>query len=561
MPTLPDMLLAASDVSKRPQMKETVCPKSAAPAKILWAVRLDGPEKGLDLALPLSCLQGLVNRQQPQIFLVHDRFDEKWLDWLRQRGDVEEVRRVGSRVLFEKFLPAAKGLVLIDPDLPGSINVATMLAAVEGWLPVVPRLRSEFPRLEVAMDLRGRWKKNIEGYRWFYGTYGEQMSHRACANYDPGQFELRDYLVQFKIPLVWVSHPDDAQRSATASPAEEAQFARDLFQSLPSNIPCFGWWDHGQAGEDGCHENGPYSGCDLASQYGKFQICSAYDGYARGASNLSVHSGTTARFQHKVVAPPPLADKVYYGYIRTDGDGPNFWRQVYRDLWDQPSHGRVPIGWQMGPTASELIPDILDWFHKHATPNDVFVNALTGLGYIREAVYLTKLPESQQEAAWQQYMALSSRYFQGLDQSLLTTFENQGQFLSDERLASFTKLPGIQAIYRDYTRVGDTTAENAASEVNGVPIFRAILAGEFPLGTSDDIRRSAAAIAEQIRQFTPEKRPAFRYISLSNWMVDMRVLVAVEDELGPHYVAVRADQLPSLHREASARGTGNTPRL
>ena len=262
------------------------------------------------------------------------------------------------------------------------------------------------------MDLRGKWKKNIEAYRWFYAKYGSRMSRRACANYDPGQFELRDYFVEFKIPLVWVSHPDDAKRSPAASPAEEAQFARDLFQKLPANIPCLGWWDHGLGGEEGCGENGPYSGMDLASQHGKFQICSAFDGYARGVGNLSVHSGTSATFRQKTVAPPPLADKVYYTYTRTDGDGPNFWRQVYRDLWDQPDHGRVPVGWQLGPTASDLIPDILDYFYRHASPNDVFVNALTGIGYIHESVYLERLPKSSRRphgsSTWNSRVATSS---------------------------------------------------------------------------------------------------------------------------------------------------------
>ena len=216
----------------------------------------------------------------------------------------------------------------------------------------------------------------------------------------PGPIELRDYFVEFAIPLVWVSHPDDAKHSSAASPVEESQFVHDLFQSLPANIPCLGWWDHGLAGEEGCGENGPYSGNDIASQHGKFQVCSAFDGFARGVGNLSVHSGTSATFHQKTVAPPPLADKVYYAYTRTDGDGRNFWRQVYRDLWDQPAHGKVPVGWQLGPTASDLIPDIIDYFYKHALPSDVFINALTGVGYIREAVYLERLPKSEQEAAW-----------------------------------------------------------------------------------------------------------------------------------------------------------------
>ena len=73
-------------------------------------------------------------------------------------------------------------------------------------------------------------------------------------------------------------------------------------------------------------------------------------------------------------------------------------------------------------------------------------------------------------------MELSRRYFKRLDLSLLTTFE-AFQLMPEKTLARFTELPGIKAIYRNYARFGDTTVENAATELNGVPIFRAILDG------------------------------------------------------------------------------------
>ena len=123
-----------------------------------------------------------------------------------------------------------------------------------------------------------------------------------------------------------------------------------------------------------------------------------------------------------------------------------------------------------------------------------------------------------------------------------------------ETLTRFTELPGIKAIYRNYARFDDTTVENAASELNGVPVFRAVLDGGFSLATPEDIQRAAAGIARQIRQFTPAKRPAFLHVSLTNWLVDMRVLVEVEKALGPDYVAVRADHLPALYKEAKKRG-------
>jgi hypothetical protein len=527
--------------------EQTVCPKSAPPAKTMWAVRIQDLGKASDERLSLSCLQGLVNRKQPRIFLAYDRFDEMWLDWLRERGDVQKIRWAGPKEIYAEFLPVARGLVITDPDLPGSVNVATMLASVESWLPVTPPRLKEFGGLKVAMDLRGKWKKNIDAYRWFYATYGAEMSRRVCAGYDPGQFELRDYFVEFNVPLVWVSHPDDARHSRPASPAEEAHFARDRFGKLPPNIPCMGWWDHGQGGEDGCGENGPYSGNDLASQYAKFHVCTGYDGFARGVGNLSVHSGTSATFRQRVVAPPPLADKVYYTFTRTDGDGPNFWRQVYRDLWNQPDHGRVPVGWQLGPTACDLIPDILDYFYQHATPADVFVNALTGIGYIREARYLELLPQARQEAAWRDYIDLSAHYFKRLDLSLLTTFEVFGQ-LSPENLSRFTKLPGIQAIYRGYGGFAGAPAESVAAEMNHVPLFRAI-AVNFSGGKPEKLQD----VVRQIRRFTPSNRPAFLHMSLTNWMVDMHVLVEIERALGPDYVAVRPDHLAVLYHETKKR--------
>ncbi len=430
-----------------------------------------------------------------------------------------------------------------------------MLCAVEGWLPITPQSGEDFEHLKVAMDLRGKWKKNIDAYRWFYATYGGQMSRRACANYDPGQFELRDYFVEFKIPMIWVSHPKDVKVSPAASPVEETEFAREFFRTLPVNIPCLGWWDHGQGGEEGCGENGTTSGLDLVSEAGKFQVCSGFDGFAPGVGNLSVHSGTTATFRQKPAPPlPPLENKVYYAFTRTDGDGPNFWRKVYRDLWDQPDHGKVPVGWQLGPTASDLIPDIIDYFYQHASPNDVFVNALTGIGYIHEAVFLDKVPESQREAAWRQYMDLSQRYFKRLDLSLLTTFEAHEQLMPQKSLERFTELQGLKAIYRNYSRGKDTTAENATTEVNGVPVFRTVIDQNYSLATPEKFHRAVAAVVKEIRQFTPTQRPAFLSVSLANWMVDMSALPAIEKALGPDYVAVRADHLPALYIEAKKQG-------
>lgn len=554
-PLFMNALRAASDRPVTGTDSETVCPKSSPPADTLWAIKVETLEPGERLTL--SCLQGLVNREQPRIYLAYDHYDELWLDWMRERGDVKEIRWVEPKEAYDRYLSLAKGLVVTDPRVPGSVNVATMLGSLEDWLPVVPDERAEFAGLKVAMDLsEKKWTKNIEAYRWCFSNHGERMSKRVCAHYDPGQFELRDYFFQFKVPMIWISSPKDTKKSPAASPVQETRYAHEFFAKLPPNIPCMGWWDNGVGGEFGCGENGTESGMDIISQHGKFEICTGFDGYCQGVGNLSVHSGTSAKFRQKSAPPLPTLDKgkVYYTYTRTDGDGPNFYRQAYRLIWDQPDHGKVPVGWQLGPTASDLIPDILDYFYKHATPGDVFVNALTGVGYIHENCFLDKIPQEDKEAVWKQYLDLSARYMKRLDLSQMTTFEAD-HLMSPESLARFAGLPGLTALYRNYHIFTDTTLKNAAIEVNGIPVFRTVIsAGNYKLGSPQKIKQAADDIVKQVRKFTPAQRPGFLHMSLTNWYLDSRVLVEVEKALGPDYIAVRADQLPALYREAKKMG-------
>ncbi len=97
-------------------------------------------------------------------------------------------------------------------------------------------------------------------------------------------------------------------------------------------------------------------------------------------------------------APAQLdKNKFYIAMVRSDGDGFNFLRHYYRKLFDDPSHGAVPLGWQIGATAA-VMPDILDYYYRHAKPGDCFVNALTGVGYIHEKSYADSYPEADRSA-------------------------------------------------------------------------------------------------------------------------------------------------------------------
>jgi len=528
-----------------------ICPKSRPPTRNLLAFHTgDLTSFAWDMRLTLSCLQGIVNRSQPRLYLVHDRYDELWLDWLRERGDVNTIKWLEIGEVFERFLPEVSRLFLTDPDVPASINVATMLAAVYDGLVATP---STAPQFQLPMggdsespagglDLRKlNWKKDVDAYRWAFQRLGGELSQRAVSILAPREVALRDYLVEFKIPILWIAAPEDVAKNPKASSDEEMQFARDVMMKWPPNVPCFGWPNSGDK-EAGIGET---LGVRLSSECAKFTPCTAFDAYSPTVGNLSVHSGTTATLKQTMPAVTLQRDKVYFTFIRSDGDGWNFQRHYYRKLFDDPKHGSVPIGWQLGSTAFDGQPDILDYYYKHARPGDCFVNALTGMGYIHEASYAEGYPPEQRDAIWREYLRLSAIYRARIDATVISTYQE----MRPERLASIAALPGIKGVFSNYGRTDQTTFANLATEVGGVPVFRAVNRPPYVLTFTPSSRREAEKfMLNEITTWTPPERPAFLFVFLANWLTNMEMAENIVKALGPGYVAVRPDQLAALFK-------------
>jgi hypothetical protein len=529
-----------------------ICPRSGPPARTLLAYRLgDLTSFNWDMRLTLSCLQGIVNRSQPRLYLIHDRYDELWLDWLRERGDVDKVEWLEVGEVFERFLPLVPRMFLTDPSVPASINVATMLASVYDGLVATPRISQQF-KIDTftdpqapgkGLDLRAlEWKKDVDAYRWAFQKLDSHLSHQAVTVLGPQEVALRDYLVEFKLPIFWISAAGDVAKNPKASSEEEIDFAREIMMKWPPNIPCFGWPNSGDK-EAGIGED---LGIKLISECAKFTPCTAFDAYSPTVGNLSVHSGTTAKLRQSVPPVTLQRDKVYFCFIRSDGDGWNFQRHYYRKLFDDPKHGTVPVGWQLGSTAFDGQPDILDYYYKHARPGDCFVNALTGVGYIHEASYAEGYPPEQRAAIWREYLQLSAKYRQKIDASVISTYQE----MTPERLVSIASMPGIKGVFSNYGRTDKTTFDNLASLVNGVPVFRAINRPPFVLTYAPAARRDAEKfMINEITTWTPPQRPAFLFVFLANWLTNMEMAENIVKALGPNYVAVRPDQLAMLYRQ------------
>ncbi|HUT75283.1 MAG TPA: GxGYxYP domain-containing protein [Armatimonadota bacterium] len=510
-------------------LSSDIFPRSAPPSPVLTV--LDTRKCSPDWKLLLSTLQGIVNRAEPRIYYLTTASDSTWLDWMLKRKWISRTETVSSpEDLLAKFHNQVKGMIITDPALPASNNIATMLASLEDGIVASPRLAKGIA-LPVIRDLRGRWTKNVDAYRWAYQNLWSQMSHCVAACLWPEESAVRDYLVQHKVFIFWLPGRIDGARKYV-DPEAEMRFGEELLAALPANTPIMGY---------------PYAGADvglgegdgvaLMAEFAKYLVGSVNCG------NLSVHSGVRVpAFRQRRYNPPALRnDKVYLAFNISDGDNiPVITSGNWPQLWDSKARGAFPVGWTISPSSCVLIPDVMDYYYSTATPNDSFVAAVSGVGYTYPNRYAKRYRETDRPRVLDGFLDQTQLYMNRMD---LRTINPSGA--GDREIARFAeRIPFLQAVFADYGKSVYTYPEAMRVTARNTPVFHAVT-GWQPDGTRD---QQIAFMVSQIRSITPEERPAFLHVFVCNWFYDLPALEEVLARLGPAYVAASPEQLAALCR-------------
>jgi hypothetical protein len=175
------------------------------------ASRLDAGEPGglrrhYDTVLLTSCLQGLVNRQEPRLFVRYNPSpDDFWFTRATEPGawlaDRKIVRVASVRELLKRFAGVAKGLVIWDERVPATSNVAATIAGVEDLLAIRydPSGGSLYQELTSGPDAQrvSRRLLNEDGGLLFTGTGmipGTQRKSSGSAKNDAYLWLLEHYI-------------------------------------------------------------------------------------------------------------------------------------------------------------------------------------------------------------------------------------------------------------------------------------------------------------------------------------------------------------------------------
>lgn len=147
-------------------------------------------DTAVDVQLLVTTLQGLVNRTRPEIYVVRGNTTEGKETWLRDT-------RVPYRLLtdpwqlLERHLRRAKGIVVYDPEVVETINVATTVASLRDGVisspELVERLTGAPYDLPVLDDFRGRFQTSLQATTWAFENLWPRTSHRVLFGINPGQ--------------------------------------------------------------------------------------------------------------------------------------------------------------------------------------------------------------------------------------------------------------------------------------------------------------------------------------------------------------------------------------
>ncbi len=390
------------------------------PSLASFTLTHDGSPDSYDEAIAVACLQGIMNRTSPELYVLSRKNPrpQYWLDLLSKEGRWLHGREVKPQTDLGSLVKLAadrlKGAVIWDPAVPASLNVATTIAGVEQGIVLSPAYAERFLKswhLPVIADLRGRFtgtetgsKKN-DAYRWAIREYlarGRCSSHLLClyedafstrAHGDIGYVLTRDWAVKnraFVFDLSpWGDEPpqDDArQRLGLDLETYKLILAETLRHSAGKQMTeltgFFAFSKYANMpGHKSAHEPVPteWETVWLISPYNCYQNTVSSDCF-----NQSLHSQAPRQplKQHRVARKVPLQARTYIAILMADYDSATPLYDFLPNHWHNADRGKLPLAWGINPNLLETYPDLISYFYSTASPADTFTSDASAAGYV-----------------------------------------------------------------------------------------------------------------------------------------------------------------------------------
>lgn len=491
-----------------------VLPRFGEPKKKLDTV--DVRKEPYDVKVMMAVLQGLVNREEPHLMIYEKPWKKE--NWAQELG-LDAALPVDYLEIVEKYQSYVKGLIIYDAKVIDTVNLATTMAGFEDALVVSERLAAILTQapysLKVIEDMNGKFKDKFEVYDYSLEQIWPKCTHRLIIGLDAKEEQhtayIRDLAVAGRITVFWLDPREE----------KEQEYIKKYFKdTVPVETYYAGWWP-----EEG-------AGIRIGSEHGIPTVPADY------FENYTVYSGMKQEFDvPPIPKKPELETKFYVAFMVSDGDNIQYCEHAMKTddiLWPSPERGQFPISWTAAPTLADAAPQMLNYYYKTATENDLIISGPSGAGYTDPQRW-----QNNQDLA--KYCKVTNDYFRKTGFNFIAAWNfirDDQDHVYEENCPALTGL-SIQERF-----------ENQAT-------FK-IIKDEMPLLTAKprydgDEPRVLRILTEDIEKWDG-KAPMFYCPQCVSWEMGVpginRVYRALKEKFGDKVEFVRADHLAMLFREA-----------
>ncbi|MCI0515739.1 hypothetical protein L0128_21200, partial [candidate division KSB1 bacterium] len=494
-----------------------------AGAKMAWVMNLEDNWE-LQGKLPtqalLISLQGLANQGAPRLYLVYPetwdfRFTPHVLEFLKDKRYYTFTQLNSADQALNTFREYVRGYVVWDPAVRTSLMVAFTVAGLEKAVVVTEDLIPVVEKygLKPVADFRGKFtgQSDVEIYTWAYQQYWPRCSKEYIVWMGgEGGTIMKPGVADWGIAQQAFFNDLSTRETDTA---EYALAQKLLSEMLPFGF-VFGWHSYQKDKE---REHVKLTSSFALRVEGLHTLPNL-----SFSSQVAPSPGFVFKNNHHLTPGKKYSagKKVYVACIQTDCLG--------LGAWTRPGRGQIPYAWEVTLNWVWLAPAMMEFFYTQATPNDYFIGALSGPGYMYPKAIPSQYLPQMIEKARALMQRLDLNVFEIMDYSEGATVEGNSELPREIVDAYYAGMPAAIGFVNGYAPAYTFTVKDQ----------RPFISYDYYLSPT---RPEADAVAdlEELAAIN-SKRPYFLLVHVRQWSDISRVKVIL-DQLGPEFEVVPLD--------------------
>lgn len=493
--------------------------------------------------LSASTAAGLINRPMPRVYLISCDEDEFWLNTLLGSVPKETSPSTGDGVLDGLLIPfrsVFQGMIIYDPNVPDTINVATTLAGQRNGIVVNLAQAQDLQQaytMRTLVDLRSyQWSNGTQAYAWAIQNLLPTSALRVVGGLNSNiATGVRSFLVATGAFVYWL----DSRHfwpNIPNSMQSDRDMMQQIFKAFGPEAVHMGWF---------IDES---SGVTLTSDAAIPVLASDFLTNLEVWTAIQPNPTSIKQVQHPQAVPTVDTNKVYISFTVSDGDNLQYMQRKMLRLWRDPGHdGSFPLGWTISPILEQAAPSLLSHYFQTAKPNDEFVAAPSGAGYMFPSRwpapqlpdFLQRTGQAMQNLGLTSLEILDVDFLQATGIPIIANLRQSGMVFEDanlqQRFVQALVPHGVQAIFS-----GAGVKTTGWNIYDNTPVIQNVGLADS-VGKTLDLVRNAVSAA---------KHPVFLNVYIMAWSMTPTTIKQVIQQLGNQYEVVTPGTLTKLVRQA-----------